>query len=83
MHPPVYYSYPVAYSYGYSPFPNPPGVVMCQGAAAEPQTSYTTHTSPLRITNPFVPQTDATAMAAAARSRPVPKVFYPAVIAGK
>ena len=37
MHPPVYYSYPVATPYGYSPFPNPPGVVMCEGTAADTQ----------------------------------------------
>jgi hypothetical protein len=27
MHPPVYYSYPVARTYGYSPFAYPPGVM--------------------------------------------------------
>ena len=82
VHPPVYYSYPVATPYGYSPFPNPPGVVMCQGAAADAQTSQTTHSSPLRIANPFVPQTDATA-AVPAGIRPLPKVVYPAAIAVK
>ena len=56
MHPPVYYSYPVAYPYGYSPFPNPPGVVMCQGAAADPQTSQTTHPPRFALQIPLCPR---------------------------
>ena len=46
-HPPVYYSYPVPRTYGYSPFAYPPYVmtpdVVTEGAA------------PLEIVNPYVP----------------------------
>ena len=84
IHPPVYYSHPVAVPYGYSPFPNPPGLVMYGGTAADPQTSPTTHSTPLRITNPYVSQSDATATAPVpSRSDPLPKVIYPAALAGK
>jgi hypothetical protein len=48
LYPPVYYSLPVARSYGYSPFAYPPGYttppVECPAAA------------PVTIPNPFVPQ---------------------------
>ncbi len=84
MHPPVYYSYPVAYPYGVSPFPNLPGALMCGGMAADPPTTPATHPAPLRITNPYVSQSDATATTSGPlRSRPVPKVIYPTALAGK
>lgn len=35
--PPVYYSYPVPRTYGYSPFAYPPGVMTPEVATAEPQ----------------------------------------------
>jgi hypothetical protein len=41
--PPVYYSYPVPRSYGYSPFAYPPGVMTPEVQVAEP----------VAITNPF------------------------------
>lgn len=41
--PPVYYSYPVARSYGYSPFAYPPGVMTPEVEMAEP----------LAISNPY------------------------------
>ena len=41
--PPVYYSYPVARSYGYSPFAYPPGVMTPEVEVAEP----------LAISNPY------------------------------
>jgi hypothetical protein len=47
-HPPVYYSYPVPRTYGYSPFAYPPGV-MTPDVAEE--------SAPLEITNPYVPST--------------------------
>ena len=47
-HPPVYYSYPVPRTYGYSPFAYPPHV-MTPEIVGEPQ--------PLEITNPHVPST--------------------------
>jgi hypothetical protein len=46
--PPVYYSYPVPRTYGYSPFAYPPGVMtpeVVMGPASEP----------LEIINPYVP----------------------------
>jgi hypothetical protein len=46
LHPPVYYSYPVPRTYGYSPFAYP-GYVMTPEVACEPQ--------PLEIINPHVP----------------------------
>jgi hypothetical protein len=45
LHPPVYYSYPVPRTYGYSPFAYPPGVMTPEFAGA-PQ--------PLEIINPHV-----------------------------
>lgn len=44
-HPPVYYSYPVPRTYGYSPFAYPPEVMTPDVAPA----------APLEIVNPFVP----------------------------
>jgi|SoiMethySBSTD1v2_1073268.scaffolds.fasta_scaffold511392_1 hypothetical protein len=56
LHPPVYYSYPVPRTYGYSPFAYPP-YVMTPEIAAEVE--------PLTIDNPYVPRkTDATPPAA-------------------
>ncbi len=48
LHPPVYYSYPVPRTYGYSPFAYPPGV-MTPEIACEVQ--------PVTINNPYVPAT--------------------------
>jgi hypothetical protein len=45
LHPPVYYSYPVPRTYGYSPFAYPPGVMTPDVAAIQP----------LEIINPHVP----------------------------
>jgi hypothetical protein len=49
LHPPVYYSYPVPRTYGYSPFAYPPGV-MTPELAAPPQ--------PVTIINPYVPKAE-------------------------
>jgi hypothetical protein len=43
LYPPVYYSYPVPRTYGYSPFAYPPGV----------QTPEVEMSTPLSITNPY------------------------------
>ena len=89
LYPPVYYSYRVARTYGYSPFAYPPGVLTPgseppRGAAV--QNVYTTtegaETSelqhgrpPLRIDNPFVQQPGvAKARMPAGRQ---PQVVYP------
>ncbi len=48
QHPPVYYSYPVPRTYGYSPYAYPPSVMT---PPAKP-------TMPLTLDNPFVPKRD-------------------------
>jgi hypothetical protein len=50
LHPPVYYSYPVPRTYGYSPFAYPPGVMTPDIACAS---------QPLEIINPHVESTEA------------------------
>jgi hypothetical protein len=47
--PPVYYSYPVPRTYGYSPFAYPPGVMTPEVMMES--------TQPLEIINPYVPST--------------------------
>jgi hypothetical protein len=54
--PPVYYSYPVARTYGYSPFAYPPGVMTPEVEAAQP----------LAIENPYFKGSSATVDAAEA-----------------
>jgi len=49
LHPPVYYSYPVARPYGYSPFAYPPSVMTPELKPEEPKMMY----------NPFVPSNPA------------------------
>lgn len=46
-YPPVYYSYPVARPYGYSPFAYPPGYITPEAQQAP---------APSDVENPFVPQ---------------------------
>jgi hypothetical protein len=53
--PPVYYSYPVPRTYGYSPFAYPPGVMTPEIEIAEP----------LAVTNPYFRESGETAPAAA------------------
>lgn len=68
LHPPVYYSYPVARPYGYSPFAYPPGVRTPEVERPQPavvQNPYvagfveggpaasTAKVQPLRIVNPY------------------------------
>ncbi len=82
-HPPVYYSYPVPRTYGYSPFAYPPYVMtpeVVMGGEA-----------PLDIVNPYVPSTqqapaassDQSAAAAPQDSRqPQPLVIINPYVAG-
>ncbi len=49
MHPPVYYSYPVPRTYGYSPFAYPPGVMT-------PEVSVQVAPAPKMMSNPHVPK---------------------------
>ena len=55
LHPPVYYSYPLPRSYGYSPFAYPPGTRTpeIEIEFAEPEV----------MVNPYVPQTEKPAAA--------------------
>src|SRR5262245_57997520 len=48
--PPVYYSYPVPRTYGYSPFAYPPGVMT-------PDVVMDAASAPVEIVNPYVPST--------------------------
>jgi hypothetical protein len=72
LHPPVYYSYPVPRTYGYSPFAYGPWV-MTPEPAAPPQ--------PVTIINPYVPKadkastTEATDRSAAVTRQPEPLVI--------
>ena len=50
LHPPVYYSYPVPRTYGYSPFAYPPGTMTPELPAPVKAAEYI---------NPFVPETQA------------------------
>jgi hypothetical protein len=72
LHPPVYYSYPVPRTYGYSPFAYPPGVMTPDVAYCEP----------LEIINPHVENTDAkpTATSKTDRSAATRQVPEPLVV---
>jgi len=48
-HPPVYYSYPVPRTYGYSPFAYPPGTMT-------PDVVLHDEVQPVEIVNPYVPK---------------------------
>lgn len=48
-HPPVYYSYPVPRTYGYSPFAYPPGTMTPDVVIGEA-------VKPVEIVNPYVPK---------------------------
>ncbi len=69
QHPPVYYSYPVPRTYGYSPYAYPPGT-MTPDAAQAP--------SPVTLDNPYFPEqgkvTEAVDRSAAVSPRPEPLV---------
>jgi len=93
INPPVYYSYRVARTYGYSPFPYPPGVltpgsemprpVIVQNVyapAEETEASEAVQPKPLRIENPYVQQPERSAVGAKSNSRH-PQVVYPTAVA--
>lgn len=97
LHPPVYYSYRVPRTYGYSPFPYPPGVLTPGSEpprAAVTQNVYTMGSGempegqqdrqPLRIDNPFVEQPDRPDVTKAGKpAGRQPQVVYPAALAYK
>ena len=72
-HPPVYYSYPVPRTYGYSPFAYPP-YVMTPEVVMEAQRR-------CEIINPYVPSSQAGAIARSSRTNR-PQRESPAAAAG-
>lgn len=87
QHPPVYYSYPVARPYGYSPYPYPPGYSTPELYEPRPALIRNQHVTikrpvqsaeeseeptPLRIINPYVEQAGE-AREASTRAAPAPK----------
>jgi hypothetical protein len=95
LHPPVYYSYRVARTYGYSPFAYPPGVLTPSreaSRAAMPQNTYATASGetsesqdghqPLRIDNPFIEHPNRPGVTKSQRpTGRQPQVVYPAALA--
>lgn len=95
LHPPVYYSYRVARTYGYSPFAYPPGVltpgaqppsvaVQDWYAPTEGETSESPRRvpKPQRIDNPFVDQPSGPGVTSDRKpSGRRPQVVYPAAMA--
>jgi hypothetical protein len=86
LYPPVYYSYRVPRTFGYSPFAYPSGV-LTPGAGSSRLPAGQTPVAqqgrpPLRIDNPFVEQSGSTGMTMNWKppSRQ-PKVIYPAAMA--
>ena len=93
LYPPVYYSYRVARTYGYSPFAYPPGVLtpgseppraivqnVSPGTAGE--TDSQQGPQPLKIDNPYVEQSGGPGMTKG--GQPIgrrPHVVYPAAVA--
>lgn len=90
LYPPVYYSYPVARPYGYSPFAYPPGTRTPEVVKPEPLTIKNQFvpeetsgqprqdrlaTAPLRIANPYAVAPDAGGESLAVAARP--EVIFP------
>ncbi len=97
LYPPVYYSYRVARTFGYSPFAYPPGVmtpgsesprpivvqsVYASGEAAEASETRQGGPPPLRIDNPFVAESERAGVTKG-RATPLrhPQVVFPAALA--
>jgi hypothetical protein len=72
LHPPVYYSYPVPRTYGYSPFAYPPNVMT---------PDVVVQTAPVTVMNPYVPSSGEKTTegnedrAAAIKAQPEPLVI--------
>jgi hypothetical protein len=93
LNPPVYYSYRVARTYGYSPFAYPPGVLTpgsesprpaivrnAHAPTEETEASEPSQPKPLRIVNPFVEQPGKAAKGTKPASHH-PQVVHPASLA--
>jgi hypothetical protein len=75
LHPPVYYSYPVPRSYGYSPFAYPFGSPTPEIELAPPKVEK--KAEPKTMLNPFVRETSTSEPSQAGRAPQVePKVVY-------
>lgn len=61
-HPPVYYSYPVPRTYGYSPFAYPPSVMTPEITIEAP--------APKLMSNPYVPKSEAEDRSASTKVEP-------------
>ena len=79
--PPVYYSYPVPRTYGYSPFAYPPGTMTPEVVMGDEQ--------PVEIINPYVPsketsatKVDQSAAAAPKNTQPQPLVIINPFVVG-
>jgi hypothetical protein len=70
LYPPVYYSYPVARPYGYSPFAYPPGTITPE---------ITPKTAAVEFRNPFVPQRKASQDMSAFSA---PRMYYNPYVKG-
>ena len=97
LFPPVYYSYHVSRTYGYSPFAYPPGVmtpgsefvgptiiqnVYPAGEGGETSSGRVEGPPPLRIDNPYVDQPDRRTGSDSRRSTDRhPQVVFPAAVA--
>jgi hypothetical protein len=71
LYPPVYYSYPVARPYGYSPFAYPPGTITPEVIQK---------TAPVEYRNPFVPQQPKATSNLSAFS--APRMYYNPYVKG-
>jgi hypothetical protein len=97
LHPPVYYSYRVARTYGYSPFAYPPGVQTPDSWPSRParmsnafflegdeSTDSSQGPHPLRIDNPFVEQDRVSGVTKPQNpTSRRPQRIYPAAMAAK
>ena len=96
LHPPVYYSYRVARTYGYSPFAYPPGVLTPGSEPPRPAVAQNVYTmpegaesagsqqgrQPLRIDNPFVEQSSKPGVTSDRQPfKRQPQVVYPTAVA--
>lgn len=96
LHPPVYYSHPVARPYGYSPFANPPGtrtpevgpppLIVANRWIPQPAAvpSCARAAEPLVVRNPYVdePSLAGPSPVGISEASPQPRVIYPAALEG-
>lgn len=78
LHPPVYYSHPVARPYGYSPFALPPGMQPAElKAASKPEMLINPHFKPKKLKNKEESKEDKpSAVGPTAKIRIIENPFY-------